>query len=227
MTGDPVTRLDVGGAAVDVSLVSMGNPYVFVSAEQLGVRTREELFADDPALFATLSRVREAACALLGWGADPTALDNGRANPLKFLREGKRAMQFVDAFGKWRPPLPLPELAAKAGTVQATVRKMLIGIVFTTEEITIGSANRRKILLLGAGEVGKATVFKQFIEIYGKGFVDQDRRNFTSIVHNNVICTIKTLCERTTPAEREEMSAPCRAALHAVLDLQFDELVPI
>lgn len=70
MTGEPVTRLDVGGAAVDVSLVSMGNPYVFVSAEQLGVRTRADLFADDPALFATLSRVRAAACALLGWDPD-------------------------------------------------------------------------------------------------------------------------------------------------------------
>jgi 2-methylaconitate cis-trans-isomerase PrpF len=67
MTGDPVTRLVVGGADVDVSMVSMGNPYVFVSAEQLGVTTRQDLFAEDPAWFATLCRVREAACALLGW----------------------------------------------------------------------------------------------------------------------------------------------------------------
>jgi 2-methylaconitate cis-trans-isomerase PrpF len=68
MTGEPVTTLTPdGGVPVDVSLVSMGNPYVFVAAEQLGTHTLEALFADDPRWFATLSRLREHVCGLLGW----------------------------------------------------------------------------------------------------------------------------------------------------------------
>jgi guanine nucleotide-binding protein G(i) subunit alpha len=53
-----------------------------------------------------------------------------------------------------------------------------------------------KLLLLGAGESGKSTLFKQMITIYGKGYPESERRTFTPIIHNNIITSMKTLCQQ-------------------------------
>lgn len=54
-----------------------------------------------------------------------------------------------------------------------------------------------KLLLLGAGESGKSTLFKQMITIYGKGYPDSERKTFTHIIYNNVITAMKTLCQHS------------------------------
>lgn len=54
-----------------------------------------------------------------------------------------------------------------------------------------------KLLLLGAGESGKSTLFKQMITIYGKGFPLEERKNYTSIIYNNVITAMKTLTKQS------------------------------
>jgi GTPase SAR1 family protein len=51
----------------------------------------------------------------------------------------------------------------------------------------------KKLLLLGAGESGKSTLFKQMITLYGPGYSLEDRQNFTHIVYNNTISAMKTL----------------------------------
>jgi len=53
-----------------------------------------------------------------------------------------------------------------------------------------------KLLLLGAGESGKSTLFKQMITIYGKGYSEDDKRSYTTIVFNNTIQAVKTLSEQ-------------------------------
>lgn len=57
------------------------------------------------------------------------------------------------------------------------------------------AADRRavKLLLLGAGESGKSTIFKQLRLLYGRGFTDDDRRGYTGVVHANTLGAIKTL----------------------------------
>jgi len=50
-----------------------------------------------------------------------------------------------------------------------------------------------KLLLLGAGESGKSTLFKQMMTIYGKGYSKEERESFKAIVHNNVISAMKIL----------------------------------
>jgi len=50
---------------------------------------------------------------------------------------------------------------------------------------------------LGAGGSGKSTLFKQMITIYGKGYTDEERKSFTTIVWNNTIQAIKTLSEKS------------------------------
>jgi len=54
-----------------------------------------------------------------------------------------------------------------------------------------------KLLLLGAGESGKSTLFKQMITIYGQGYSEEDRKSYVSIVWGNTIQAIKTLAERS------------------------------
>lgn len=53
-----------------------------------------------------------------------------------------------------------------------------------------------KLLLLGAGESGKSTLFKQMVNIYQQGYNDEDRKGFIPIIHNNVLTTIRTLCKQ-------------------------------
>lgn len=55
--------------------------------------------------------------------------------------------------------------------------------------------NVYKLLLLGAGESGKSTIFKQMKIIHQRGYSEEERKAFVSIVHNNVIHCIKILVE--------------------------------
>lgn len=55
-------------------------------------------------------------------------------------------------------------------------------------------ARVNKLLLLGAGASGKSTLFKQMINIYGKGFPEAERKTYTNIIYNNVLTAMKTLC---------------------------------
>jgi len=55
-----------------------------------------------------------------------------------------------------------------------------------------------KLLLLGAGESGKSTLFKQMISIYGTGFTDYEKRNtYLRIIHANTLASIKMLCQQS------------------------------
>eukprot|EP01084_Bolivina_argentea_P207572 354122_1 len=49
----------------------------------------------------------------------------------------------------------------------------------------------KKILFLGSGGVGKSTVFKQLRQIHGKGFSEEDKREYRRHIHNQVISQMK------------------------------------
>jgi len=57
-----------------------------------------------------------------------------------------------------------------------------------------GDLKVNKLLLLGSGESGKSTLFKQMITIYGKGFSEDEKRGYVTIVWKNIIEAMKTLC---------------------------------
>lgn len=48
-----------------------------------------------------------------------------------------------------------------------------------------------KLLLLGAGESGKSTIFKQIKFLFQTGFDDAELRSYISVIHANVYQTIK------------------------------------
>ena len=52
-----------------------------------------------------------------------------------------------------------------------------------------------KLLLLGAGESGKSTIFKQIRLLYGAPLTEEDQVTMTSCVHANVLEASKALCE--------------------------------
>jgi len=61
-----------------------------------------------------------------------------------------------------------------------------------------------KLLLLGAGESGKSTLFKQMIALYGKGYTDDERKKFTSIISQNIISAMHNLVKRTRYGNMED-----------------------
>lgn len=78
----------------------------------------------------------------------------------------------------------------------------------------------KKLLLLGAGESGKSTLFKQINTIYGKGFQEKDRDEFVVIIHNNVIKSMKMLTEMTEKFA-EGLKIECKDDL-AALQKRFE-----
>lgn len=54
-----------------------------------------------------------------------------------------------------------------------------------------------KLLLLGAGESGKSTIFKQMKLIYGDQYTETERRQQIPTIHSNILQAIKVLIEFT------------------------------
>lgn len=67
LTGQPLDSVHYAGFSYRVSLVSMGNPYVFVSAAALGLPDRHALFRVGDAGQQQMLGIRQAAAHLLGW----------------------------------------------------------------------------------------------------------------------------------------------------------------
>lgn len=54
-----------------------------------------------------------------------------------------------------------------------------------------------KILLLGAGSSGKSTLYKHAVSIFGEGFNRESRCFTISIICDNILCAMKTLCKQS------------------------------
>jgi len=80
-----------------------------------------------------------------------------------------------------------------------------------------------KLLLLGAGESGKSTLFKQMITIYGKGFPEEERKTFCSTIYDNVITGMKILCRQSEQFGPVDVSNT--AAKTTVEELKGDERI--
>lgn len=104
LEGKARSVLDVDGEQVAVSLVSAGNPYVFVDGASVAAAGGEELFAGGPEMLGRLLRIRAVAAERLGWspaGAFPKVAAVVPAGPA-----GGVAVRAVTVPG-WHPTLAL------------------------------------------------------------------------------------------------------------------------
>ncbi|XP_072998246.1 guanine nucleotide-binding protein alpha-1 subunit isoform X1 [Typha latifolia] len=64
-----------------------------------------------------------------------------------------------------------------------------------------------KLLLLGAGESGKSTIFKQIKLLFQTGFDEAELRSYTPVIHANVYQTIKILYDGAKELAQNESSS--------------------
>lgn len=58
-------------------------------------------------------------------------------------------------------------------------------------------SDKVKLLLLGAGESGKSTIFKQMRVLHGAPLSEEEKDQITPVVYSNTICSIKLLVQAT------------------------------
>jgi len=77
-----------------------------------------------------------------------------------------------------------------------------------------------KILMLGAGESGKTTLFRQMIQIYGKGFTEKEKADFVPNIRANALRYIQILAKDQQAALTHDNQA------HAtrILELKEDDV---
>ncbi|MEU6880762.1 PrpF domain-containing protein [Streptomyces sp. NPDC046712] len=137
-TGHPVDVLD----GVPVSLVRYGNPYVFVDAAHLGIRTAEGLFRAGDGTLGRLLALRAHAARVLGH-APHSALPKIAAFTAGPGGTAVRAL----TVGGWHPRLALTGAAALtvAATLPGTVVPPLDGPVHTPGGPVVVSADHHGV----------------------------------------------------------------------------------
>lgn len=152
VTGTPRTTLISDGERHEVSLVSSGNPYVFVDARHLGIAGADQLFAADEALFARMVRIRLAAADRLGWPREGAFPKVAAVLPIGGGQVAARAISVPS----WHPTIALTGAVCLAsalripGSVTAAVAEEAGVVAGATEIVTAGG---RTCVTAATGEV--------------------------------------------------------------------------
>lgn len=85
---------------------------------------------------------------------------------------------------------------------------------------------KMKLLLLGAGESGKSTIFKQMRVLYGAPLTEQEKNEVTPIVYVNTLSSMKLLVKQTSIWGYQEQVDPSNSE-HFKLITDVNENVPI
>jgi len=76
------------------------------------------------------------------------------------------------------------------------LKQVSVRIDRQVEKAQIEARNLQRLLLLGAGESGKSTLFKQSKALFGKPFSKKEREDLVLIIRSNVLEGIATLLEQ-------------------------------
>ncbi|WP_331721287.1 PrpF domain-containing protein [Streptomyces sp. NBC_00212] len=124
LTGEASDTLVTPAGTYEVSLVTTGNPYVFVDAISLGLTTREALFEAGDDTYRAMLMIREAAIELLGWPKEsvfPKIAAVGSYQP------GRIAVRAISV-PSWHPTLALTGATclATATAIEGTIPARLL-----------------------------------------------------------------------------------------------------
>lgn len=65
------------------------------------------------------------------------------------------------------------------------------------------------VLLLGTGESGKSTFIKQMQIIKGSGFSDEEKKEFTTVVYQNIFMAMQSLIKAMDVLKIEYADPSC------------------
>lgn len=94
----------------------------------------------------------------------------------------------------------------------------------TTHETDDKQVN--KLLLLGAGESGKSTLFKQTIKLYGSGFSEKERKNYLPAIQGNTVYAIKVLAGAAQTIAKNggrALSAGSEEAIRSLAEMKVED----
>jgi len=96
------------------------------------------------------------------------------------------------------------------------------------EQEHAAEASKIKLLLLGAGESGKSTIFKQMKVIYGEPLSQEELKHYTQIVYSNTLVFIKAICTALESfGLKMELEPFQQEAFDALQDCgEFDTITP-
>lgn len=103
LTGEPLTVLKTSVGDIETSIVSVGNPYVFVDAAALRVSSSEQLFTAGDDLLIQLQLIRKAAAHHLGWNENGVLPKIAAIGAFEKERLAARAISVPS----WHPDLAL------------------------------------------------------------------------------------------------------------------------
>lgn len=87
------------------------------------------------------------------------------------------------------------------------------------------SGNKIKLLLLGAGESGKSTIFKQMKILHGTGFSEDDRMRFKWFIWSNIVECAKIVCDAIDSFGYTSLLTPAgSAAVQTIRDITKDRV---
>lgn len=96
----------------------------------------------------------------------------------------------------------------------------------TLESEARAEQEKIKLLLLGAGESGKSTVFKQMKILYGKNFSEEERKAQAPTIHNNIVVAMKMLVNQVKLLGFEDLiHSESRVAFELFLIIDDDDVI--
>jgi len=77
-------------------------------------------------------------------------------------------------------------------------------------------SDKIKLLLLGAGESGKSTIFKQMRVLFGAPLTEEEKNQITPVVYSNTISSMKALVQAVSDfGYEDEVSKDCAILLNS------------
>eukprot|EP00475_Leptophrys_vorax_P020768 TRINITY_DN2850_c0_g1_i1.p1 TRINITY_DN2850_c0_g1~~TRINITY_DN2850_c0_g1_i1.p1 ORF type:complete len:385 (-),score=48.93 TRINITY_DN2850_c0_g1_i1:825-1940(-) len=108
-----------------------------------------------------------------------------------------------------RPPHATAQELKRERDINAEIEQLL-------KEGKITEAKVKRLLLLGAGDSGKSTLFKQARKIYGNNFSEEELLDYLPKICDNVIENMQTLIEHVQPNSLDDLSDREKRAIRLI-----------